>query len=71
MSERFRYFGDHLPIYADYHDKSEDFPREAPILIITDGYCDKVILHGQEHAFLVPQGAKLPFVPKEKVFRMR
>ena len=38
---------------------------------ITDGYCDKVILHGREHAFLVPQGTNLPFVPKGKVFRMR
>lgn len=51
--------------------KAEDFPENAPILIITDGYCDKVILYGREHAFLVPQGAKLPFVPKGKVFRMR
>ena len=50
---------------------AEDFPKEAPILVITDGYCDKVILHGREHAFLVPQGANLPFVPKGKVFRMR
>jgi len=51
--------------------KSDDFPKEAPILIITDGYCDKVILHGREHAFLVPQGVNLPFIPKGKVFRMR
>jgi len=51
--------------------KSEDFPKEAPVLIITDGYCDKVILHGREHAFLIPQGANLPFVPKGKVFRMK
>ena len=51
--------------------KAEDFPMEAPILIITDGYCDKVALHGREHAFLVPQGARLPFVPKGKVFRIR
>ena len=55
----------------DLLDKTEDFPKEAPILIITDGYCDKVVLHGREHAFLVPQGANLPFVPKGKVFRMR
>jgi len=51
--------------------KTEDFPKEAPILIITDGYCDKVILHGREHAFLIPQGANLPFAPKGKVFRVR
>jgi len=55
----------------DLLDKSKDFPIEAPILIITDGCCDKVILHGREHAFLVPQGANLPFLPKGKVFRMR
>ena len=51
--------------------KSEDFPKEAPILIITDGYCDKVVLNGREHAFLIPQGAPLPFVPKGKVFRIK
>ncbi|MCL2538731.1 MAG: hypothetical protein FWE66_00175 [Oscillospiraceae bacterium] len=55
----------------DLLNTAEDFPKEAPILIITDGYCDKVILYGREHAFLVPQGAKFPFVPKGKVFRMR
>jgi hypothetical protein len=50
---------------------TEDFPKDAPILIITDADCDKVILHGREHAFLVPYGARLPFVPKGKVFRMK
>lgn len=55
----------------DLLEKAEDFPNEAPVLIITDGYCDKVVLHGREHAFLIPQGAQLPFVPKGKVFRMR
>jgi predicted metal-dependent peptidase len=55
----------------DLLNKSEDFPKEAPILIITDGYCDKVILHGREHAFLVPQSANLPFEPKGKVFRLK
>ena len=55
----------------DLLERAEDFPKEAPLLIITDGYCDKVVLHGREHAFLVPQGAHLPFVPKGKVFRMR
>ena len=56
---------------VDLLDSAEDFPDDAPILIITDGYCDKVALRGREHAFLVPQGATLPFVPKGKVFRMR
>lgn len=47
------------------------FPKNAPILIITDGYCDTVHIPGREHAFLVPQGVKLPFVPKGQVFRMQ
>ncbi|MGL6201260.1 MAG: VWA-like domain-containing protein [Lachnospiraceae bacterium] len=51
---------------------AEDFPKEAPILIITDAGCEnRLILGGREHAFLVPQSAKLPFIPKGKVFRMR
>ncbi|MCL2285232.1 MAG: peptidase [Firmicutes bacterium] len=50
---------------------TEDFPKDAPILIITDAECDAVILYGREHAFLVPHSARLPFVPKGKVFRMR
>jgi predicted metal-dependent peptidase len=50
---------------------AEDFPKTAPILIITDGYCDKLTLYSREHAFLVPEGANLPFVPKGKVFRVR
>jgi len=50
--------------------KAEDFPEEAPILVITDGQCDKVILYGREHAFLIPGGATLPFAPKGKVFRI-
>lgn len=52
-------------------ERAEDFPKEAPILIITDGYCDKVVLHGRQHAFLIPLRATLPFLPKGKVFRMR
>jgi len=50
--------------------KAEDFPKEAPVLIITDGDCDKLTLYGRQHAFLLPQYASLPFVPKGKVFRM-
>ena len=55
----------------DLLDKAEDFPREAPLLIITDGACDKLMLHGREHAYLLPSKAKLPFIPKGKVFRFR
>ena len=55
----------------DLLDRAGDFPEKAPILIITDGGCDKVVLYGREHAFLIPQGATLPFVPKGKVFRIK
>jgi predicted metal-dependent peptidase len=51
-------------------ERAEDFPKTAPILIITDGFCDKVVLHGREHAFLIPRGAALPFAPKGRVFRI-
>lgn len=51
--------------------EAEDFPRDAPILVITDAGCeDRLVFRGREHAFLVPQGANLPFAAKGKVFRM-
>jgi predicted metal-dependent peptidase len=51
---------------------AEDFPETAPILIITDGYCDdRLVLYGRDHAYLIPHGAHLPFVPKGPVFRVQ
>ena len=47
------------------------FPKDAPLLIITDGDCDKLTLYGREHAYLIPHGSRLPFIPKGKVFRLR
>ncbi|MDR2625102.1 MAG: hypothetical protein LBC37_02080 [Zoogloeaceae bacterium] len=56
----------------DLLEHAEDFPKDAPLLIITDACCeDRLLLRGREHAFLIPQGARLPFAPKGKVFRMR
>ena len=53
----------------DMLEKAEDFPKDGPLLIITDGYCDKLRLRGdRDHAFLLPQGRSLPFVPKGNVF---
>ncbi|OAR22991.1 hypothetical protein A8W25_25970 [Streptomyces sp. ERV7] len=49
--------------------RAEDFPAAAPVLIITDGWCD-VLRVGREHAYLVPQGGALPFTPKGPVFRV-
>ncbi len=53
----------------DLLEKAEDFPKQGPLLIITDGECDRLQLR-REHAFLLPQGRHLPFVPKGKVFRI-
>ncbi|MCQ6557416.1 VWA-like domain-containing protein [Paenibacillus mendelii] len=48
---------------------TEDFPKSGPILIITDGYCDKLNVK-RDHAYIIPKGQHLPFVPKGPVFRM-
>lgn len=54
----------------DLLEKAEDFPRNGPLLIITDGDCDRVRIR-REHAILLPAGHSLPFVPQGPVFRMK
>ncbi|MGW1775230.1 vWA domain-containing protein [Streptomyces sp. NPDC002104] len=49
--------------------RAEDFPPGAPVLVITDGWTDTLRIR-REHAFLVPQGASLPFTPRGPVFRL-
>ncbi|MFD7257048.1 hypothetical protein [Streptomyces sp. NPDC059874] len=49
--------------------RAEDFPPGAPVLVITDGWCDTLRIR-REHAFLIPQGASLPFTPRGPVFRL-
>jgi predicted metal-dependent peptidase len=51
----------------DLLEQSEDFPKEGPLLIITDGRCDRLHVH-REHAFLVPEGNHLSFAPRGEVF---
>ncbi len=53
----------------DLLERAEDFPKTGPLLIITDGDCDRLQLR-REHAFLLPRGKHLPFVPKGQVFRI-
>ena len=48
---------------------AKDFPNDAPVLIVTDGGCDRLTPRG-EHAFLMPPGTSLPFKPRGPVFRM-
>lgn len=49
---------------------AEDFPDGAPVLLITDTYCEPTLRIPGEHAFLVPSGRRLPFPPKGPVFTM-
>jgi predicted metal-dependent peptidase len=49
---------------------ARDFPPDGPVLVITDGQCDALRI-GREHAFLLPAGASLPFIPRGPVFRVR
>ncbi|WP_405527948.1 hypothetical protein OG592_08760 [Streptomyces avidinii] len=49
--------------------RAEDFPPGAPVLVITDGWTDTLRIR-REHAFLIPQGASLPFTPRGPVFRL-
>jgi predicted metal-dependent peptidase len=51
-------------------EKADDFPPDAPILIITDGACD-VLTVRRQHAYLVPAGFSLPFKPHGPVFGFR
>jgi predicted metal-dependent peptidase len=55
---------------VDLLQRAEDFPPAGSILVITDGWCD-VLRIRREHAFLIPEGARLPFAPRGPVFRMR
>ncbi|MFD9116919.1 hypothetical protein ACFU6M_28530 [Streptomyces bottropensis] len=54
----------------DLLQRADDFPPGAPVLVITDGWCD-VLRVRREHAYLIPQGARLPFTARGPVFRVR
>jgi predicted metal-dependent peptidase len=53
----------------DLLERAENFPKNGPILIITDGYCDH-FRTARDHAVLLPEGRSLPFPPQGKVFRL-
>jgi predicted metal-dependent peptidase len=48
----------------------QDFPKQCPILIITDGLCEDIISVQRDHAFLLTPGARLPFITRKPVFYM-
>lgn len=53
---------------VDLLENAKDFPKDGPILIITDAGIENDLKVHHEHAFLIPQGKRLPFRPKGKVF---
>ena len=54
---------------VDLLEAAPDFPKDGPLLVITDGRCDHVRVR-REHAFLIPAGAILPFAARGPVFRL-
>ncbi|MBQ9078468.1 MAG: hypothetical protein IJY29_02700 [Ruminococcus sp.] len=53
---------------VDLLENADDFPKNGPILIITDAGIECDLKVHREHAFLIPEGKRLPFRPKGKVF---
>ena len=47
---------------------AKDFQKDGPILIITDGYIEPKITIRRTHAWLLPNGNRLPFHTKADVF---
>ncbi len=48
----------------------KDFPKDSPILIITDGLCESDLQVARDHAFLLSPGMRLPFSTRKPVFSM-
>ena len=60
--------GTKLQPAVDLLQESQDFPKDGPILIITDGYIENRLDVKQEHAYLIPKGNRLPFKARGNVF---
>lgn len=48
--------------------KKGGFPIQGPVLIITDAECEPQLDVSMDHAYLIPQGKHLPFIPRGQVF---
>ena len=45
-----------------------EFPKQGPVLVITDGYCEDQISTPMDHAFLLAHGRRLPFHTRSEIF---
>ena len=55
---------------VDLLEKAKDFPKDGPILIITDGMIERTLKVRRMHAYLMQEGRKLPFENKGQSFFM-
>ena len=62
--------GTRLQPAVDLLQKAADFPKDGPILIITDGGIEDHLGIKREHAFILPTGCGLPFKARGEVFYM-
>lgn len=60
--------GTRLQPGIDALQNAKDFPKDGPILIITDGAIESRLNIHRDHAFLLPRYGHLPFKPKGDVF---
>lgn len=51
--------------------RAKDFPENAPILILTDGFFESSLKVERDHAFLVPRKVFLPYIPQVPVFEFK
>ncbi len=62
--------GTRLQPAVDLLQRSKDFPKNGPILIITDGGIEDHLIIKREHAYILPAGCRLPFKARGEVFNM-
>ena len=53
---------------VDLLENAADFPKDGPILIITDGYIEDHLNIHRDHAYLIPKGRHLPFRTHGEIF---
>ena len=59
-----------LPPAVTLLETRQNFPKDCPILIITDGLCEDPLTVTHDHVFVVSPGARLPFATRKPVFYM-
>lgn len=52
-------------------DRDPAFPKNAPVLLITDGDCGRLLAWGREHAYRLPKGCRLSFPAGGPVFYLK